>query len=151
LIKYMAFDPGGTTGVAAFNSSGEILWMNTVPGEEVTDLLDSTDLSNCEVFIIEEYRIYPNKFQKHIYSSVETLQYIGAIKNWARKKNIKVVEQKANVKSSAYKWMATRPRPKSDPLNHALDAMVHGVFYLVKKKVIKPEDLPAAKNQMKDF
>lgn len=143
MIKYISFDPGLSTGVVCWDEKGEPTTMEDMNQIELdTFLIRLESLTSeileegkniPEVFIIEEYRIYPHV--KHYGSKVETVQVIGQIKAFARKHSIKIVEQKAAVKNIAALWSGMKIS-----LGHMPDwqaAYLHGYYYLHNIGVIK--------------
>lgn len=139
--KYMAFDPGLRTGIAGWNEFGVITLIHkTVHGDEALDaFLDTLDADPPDIFIIEEYRVYGSNLGANVGSKVHTAQVIGSLKSWARRRNVIVVEQRADIKGTAAKWSGT-----VIPRGHMPDwmaAFLHGYYYLHNIGVIKPRVL----------
>ena len=140
MIKYVSWDPGKTTGVTCWSAEGQALNIKDLVGDEVLDgFLDSLEGEEIEAFIIEEYRIYGSKAVAHVGSRVETAQVIGNLKAWARRRNIKIVEQRSDIKPIAAKWSQVKV-----PKGHMPDwmaAYLHGYYYLHNKGIIRAKVL----------
>lgn len=140
-IKFVAFDPGLRTGIAAWNENAVIQIVHkTVHGDTALDeFLDSLEDEHPDVFIIEEYRVYGSNLGANVGSKVHTAQVIGSLKSWARRHNVIVVEQRADIKGIAAGWSGTVV-----PKGHMPDwmaAFLHGYYYLHKIGLIKPRVL----------
>lgn len=140
-IRFVAFDPGLRTGIASWNEHGVIVQVHkTVHGDEALDeYLDTLDDHPVGVFIIEEYRVYGSNLKANVGSKVHTAQVIGSLKSYARRHQITIVEQRADVKGAAAKWSGTQI-----PSGHMPDwmaAYLHGYYYLHRVGLIKPRVL----------
>jgi hypothetical protein len=141
MIKYVSWDPGQTTGMVHWNEKGEPINVKELKGDEALDeALDELEpATEIETFIIEEYRVYGSKAIAHVGSKVLTAQVIGNLKAWARRHNIKVVEQRSDIKNIAAKWSQTKI-----PKGHMPDwmaAYLHGYYYLHNKGLIRAKVL----------
>jgi hypothetical protein len=146
-VKFVAFDPGLRTGIAAWNSEGVISIIHkTVHGDAALDeFLDSLEVEEPDVFIIEEYRVYGSNLKANVGSKVHTAQVIGCLKAWARRHKVIVVEQRSDIKEVAALWSGTELPPKHKRKNwHMPDwmaAYLHGYYYLHNIGLIKPRIL----------
>lgn len=137
-MKYLAIDPGNTSGYAEFNERGELDRFGHLKDDTagMGDYLESiTDLP--EIVIVEDYRVLGQKLKAHTGSRVVTIKVIGVIDGWARRHGIKVVLQPANIKLIAEKWSGHKP-PSDHSQSHKFDALNHGIYYLVKHNVVQP-------------
>lgn len=135
-MKYISFDPGKNTGVVCWNENGEPIRIEEMRQEALDEFLDTVG-EETKVFIIEEYRVYSHV--RHTGSKIETIQVIGQLKAAARRNNIHVVEQRANIKGIAAKWSGVKV-----PHGHMPDqmaALLHGYYYLHQIGIIKPRVL----------
>jgi len=139
-VKYLSIDPGNSTGYALFDSAGDINDFGTLSGGRGTlyEFLHHAVPETVEVVIIEDYTLYPWKAMNQAWSKLDTVRFIGAIEFWAAERLIRVEFQPPNVKSIAYMWAGIKP-PKNHALSHETDAYVHGVYYLQKAGVRKPQ------------
>ncbi|MGH7791484.1 MAG: hypothetical protein ACREOB_04135 [Thermodesulfobacteriota bacterium] len=123
---YLCVDPGTTTGFAIFDDDGALMWMGEKDVSRLEEWLNSLG-DNFHIVIIEEYRLYPHIPQ--IYSRIETVQVIGRVKSWAHKRDIRVIEQPAQMKNIGYKFLG-RKQPSRKEDTHRWDAYAHGAYYL---------------------
>lgn len=133
-IVYLALDPGGTTGWATFNETGDSTGMGSCPTREtVYELLRNKNPSVivCEDWITRGHTTFGG-------DKMETARVIGAVEFYAYLKHVKVVLQPNTVKPIAYKW-AGLSKPKAKVLTHETDAYVHGVYYLQKAGIRRPQ------------
>lgn len=146
-MKLLAIDPGESMGWAIFNSNKLIAygteklskpdmpelfeWL-TYPGED-------TVIDNIDVLVIERYIMRPKSAGgfNHDWNSGFTLQVIGGLKSWAAFNKIKIKEQNSSIKSAASGWATGKPYVKKAN-QHYLDAVLHGVYYLVKECKVSP-------------
>lgn len=135
-VHYFVCDPGNTSGVAIFDTAGQLKSMEQYPKEAFMDYLLDFPPPYPRVVVIEEYRIFPNKASTHAYSKVDTIQIIGIIKAAAHKWGANVVEQALQAKPLGYKYAGMKP-PKDHSKSHGPDAVAHGYYFLVKNGIIK--------------
>lgn len=135
-IHYMAYDPGHTTGWAAFSKAGKAIGEGVVVGKK--ELYEHIDLYKPKLVICEEYRLFPWKSQEQAMSLLNTVRIIGAIEFWCYMKGVPLKMQEPSIKTVGYMW-ANRKKKSSHALTHADDAFVHGVHYLVKQGLRLPK------------
>lgn len=134
--KYLALDPGNSTGWATFNEKGDVVGFGTcVTRQEVYEKVAD---SEPELIIMEDYRLYPWKSKEQSWSPFETVRVIGAVEYYAYLHKCQMVLQEPSIKSIGYKW-AGLVKPKNHALSHETDAYVHGVFYLQKQGIRTPQ------------
>jgi hypothetical protein len=143
--RYLSIDPGISTGYATFKSNGDLIRTGTLRDgkTELYPFLDTlVDYPDKPLdIIVENYRLYPWKSMSQSWSSLETVRFIGAIDYWAynRSRNLSPVHlQDPQVKGIAYKW-AGLTVPKNHDMSHETDAFVHGVYFLQKAGIRKPQ------------
>lgn len=136
---FLFIDPGETTGWATFTQDGLMLSLGQVAGlDAFTDWLEIQDPA---LIVFEDYLVNPNI--PHGGSRVETIQVIGAIKSFAKRRSICAVPQAPHIKRIGYAWCGLKALPKSrHSISHQYDAMAHGVYYLVKERIRKVGDKP---------
>jgi hypothetical protein len=134
VTKYLAIDPGETTGYASFNTNGDGIELGSCRDREQVYRMLAKQRPN--VIIMEDYIINPNI--SHGNSKVETVRVIGAIEYYAWLNDAKVILQPNTIKSIGYRW-AGISKPKNHAISHEPDAYVHGVFYLQKNGIRKPQ------------
>lgn len=135
---YLAIDPGITSGWATFNSEGNPTNLGDVRGiNEFLDWLDELE-PIPKVIVIEEYKIRRTQVKQNAShgGKAETVQVIGAVKRFAYKHHIKIVEQSTQCKSIGYRYLGIRPS-KNHRETHKTDAMAHGRYFLQKNKIVK--------------
>lgn len=129
-VAYLAIDPGVSNGVCGYDAKYYLQFMYSIHEGDLAEFLDLFEfVDKC---IIEDFVLYPNKAQHQTYSDMPTSRVIGRIEDWGRRKKIDVIKQKATVKTTGYKWANKQPLPKSNPMNHALDAHIHFIYWAVK-------------------
>jgi len=122
MTRYLAIDPGGTTGWA-WMEDGKPTSMGEVPLSELKHWLDE---QKPEFFVVESYIIRPRGSGgfNHSWNKGETLQIIGAIKLHAASLGVKVYEQQSSIKKVA-SGMFDIPNNGS----HQFDAVLHGMYW----------------------
>ena len=135
--KYLALDPGETTGWAKFNKDGVIIEYGQYVQGEQTKWLTENLTSDLEAVICEEYRIYNPKRQKR-WSRNETSKNEGAIQLLCEMRQVPFHLQPANVKAIGYKWAGLGQAPSNHAISHQFDAVAHGTYWLRQKGILKP-------------
>lgn len=138
-VLYLAIDPGKANGVCGYDAKFYPVFMLTVPADDMVDFLEQ--FTAVTVCITENYLLFPSKTKSQIYSDMETPRVIGRIEGWASRHRVKLVMQAPNIKTLGYKWIGKKPLPKSNSLNHQLDAHVHGMYWAVRNGKVNAADL----------
>ena len=140
---YLAFDPGNTTGYAEFDVHGEISDFGQINNgvEGITDFVMQYD-KPIHTVIIESYMVLPDdhSVKANVGSKLETVQVIGVLRGWAYSKKAKIVMQQPQIKKIAELQAGFKVKGKHEN-THWQDAVLHGVYYLVKNKIRKPKGL----------
>lgn len=132
---FLALDPGKTTGWATFDEQGNGLSMGQADVLTFLELLRDTP---AQVIITEDYKLYPWKRDEQIWSRLDTVRLIGMVQYFCWLNNRKLVLQMPNIKSIGYMW-AGISEAKSHKNSHERDAYVHGVYFLQKAGIRKPQ------------
>lgn len=132
---YLALDPGKTTGWATFAQDGSGLTMGQV---NVMDLIKMMDNTPARVIITEDYHLFPWKKNEQVWSRLDTVRLIGMIQYWCFKTNRQLILQDPNIKTIAYMWAGLK-KAGLHKNSHERDAYVHGVYYLQKQGIRKPQ------------
>lgn len=132
---YIALDPGDTTGYATFSASGQIREMEYYPLDEIRERF-MMDIWDAIAVICEDWRLYPDAAKHFYFSQMPTAKLIGWLEGVCYMKTVPFHLQAAQIKSTGYKHWGKSPLPKSNPMNHAYDAVVHGREFLIKQGVI---------------
>lgn len=130
-----SFDPGRVTGIAKGDTFGNLFETVQLEEEPLWDYLESIKIAHT--FIIEEFRIRPDKAQSFIFSEMQTIQIIGALKFKAHQFGAQVIMQSPTIKSIGYKWAGIQP-PKNHGLSHSTDAYAHLSYYWTKTLDLQP-------------
>ncbi len=138
LITYIAIDPGKGNGICGYDTDYKPQFMLTLHEKDIVAFLRL--FQNIEFCIMENYRVRPVKYS-HEGSDIETLRVMGRIEGWAARNRISLIKQMPNVKSTGYKWIGKSPLPRSNMMNHALDAHVHFMYWAVRTGRIPAEKL----------
>lgn len=137
--RYLSLDPGLSTGYATFDANGDLITFGTLKSKEgLYDFLAQLSTNEPIDVILEDYKLYPWKAMSQVWDSLETVRFIGAVDYWADMNGYPVHLQEPNVKGIAYKW-AGLTVPKNHALSHETDAFVHGVYYLQKAGIRRPQ------------
>ena len=85
--RYLAIDPGKTSGWATFDEQGNGITMGQA---NVIELLELLDQSNAHTIITEDYKLYPWKRDEQIWSRLDTVRIIGMIQYfcWKNQRNL---------------------------------------------------------------
>jgi hypothetical protein len=70
------------------------------------------------------------KEKAQIGSRFETVQVIGAIRQWAAREHAHIVLQPASIKPIAEKWTGIKPSGAHNKNSHWIDAVNHTAYYL---------------------
>lgn len=140
----LCFDPGHTTGWAAFagtslTNAGEIV---TKPIEAAVSNVDNLiETYTPDIVVIEDYRIYKWRAKHHVGSEMLTTRVIGCIETLCVINGISpIIKQPAHVAkkfctdSKLRAWVMYRPGQK-----HARDAIRHGCYFLLHGAVDKKQ------------
>lgn len=137
--RYLSLDPGLSTGYATFDAAGDLITFGTLKGkEDLYDFLAQLCISDPIDVIVENYKLYPWKAMSQSWDSLETVRFIGSVDYWADMNGYSVHLQDPNVKGIAYKWAGITV-PKNHALSHETDAFVHGVYFLQKAGIRRPQ------------
>lgn len=132
-MKYYSFDPGAgrsdTIGRAKFDDYGCLMEMGQCTFDELVVYLEKQDPEEGDVCIYERYIIKPHKLTSHKGSRVETVQTIGAIKSWAIRNKLEIVEQPDSILAVAQLWFDLK-MPSNHSISHQISATLHGMYYL---------------------
>ena len=131
--RYVAIDPGISTGFATFKANGDLIRTGTLRNgkAELYPFLDLLESHHHLDVILEDYKLFPWKAMAQVWDSLETVRFIGAIDRWASKMVYPVHLQDPQIKAIGYKWAGISV-PKNHDMSHETDAFVHGVYYLQK-------------------
>lgn len=135
---YLSVDPGITTGFAIFDEKGDLKDVGDVKESKFYEWVYNLDWPRMQVLICEDYLLFAHKAQAQSYSRFPTVRFIGAITYAAWLAKVPIVFQKPDIKNIAYKWAGIM-KPKNHDMSHQTDAFVHGVYYLQKKGIRKPQ------------
>lgn len=131
---YLALDPGGSTGWCTFDTNGDLITMGTCKTrQQIYDLLKRIKPST----IIMEDWISRDK-TPFGGDRMETIRVIGAIEFYCHIRQIPLHEQPNTIKPIGYMW-AGIPKAKAKSDSHERDAYIHGVFFLQKAGIRKPQ------------
>lgn len=133
-MTYLALDPGHSTGWATFDEKGNAIKYGTVKGRgPVYDLLKDV---NPDHIIMEDW--ITKQGINLGGDKLETVRIIGAVEFYAYIKKIQITLQPNSVKGIAYRW-AGIAKPKNHSMSHETDAYVHGVYFLQKAGIRRPQ------------
>lgn len=135
---YLALDPGGSTGWATFDERGDGCKLGTCRNRgDVYNLLKQAKEDGIKVIIMEDWI---TKADVRLGSDrLEVVRVIGVVEYYCELTKTTLHEQPNTIKSIGYMWAGMDKPKKGDPLIHAKDAYVHGVYWLQKNGIRKPQ------------
>ena len=142
--RLLCLDPGNTTGWCLF-INGQFS-----EGGQITTIIDNVnehgqkchlcwdnlkllfEMTKPTMLVVENYRVYSHKLDRHTFSEVPTVRLIGGIDFLAYQLGLPIAYQMA----ASAKGFVTDERLKAwnlwqDGLRHCRDAIRHGIYYLV--------------------
>ena len=140
---YLAIDPGGTCGWAAFDEAGILIGMGKIKGHD--EFLDWLEDQTPKEYIVERYRnrIGGRGAAVHAFSENNTSQVIGAIKRVAKKRGIIVNLQDPSPGLSfglRFLGIYTKYYSGTKNIKHVPDdisALAHGTYFLRRAGIQK--------------
>lgn len=134
MTLYCAFDPGISTGLAVGDEEGLQGYVVINLKEFEDSLLDWKRLWGefPTTAVVEDYRLDHSKEPKQ--SKIETVSVMGMIRFWCKANNIEYIEQARMYKPVGYRYWGKKPLSKSNPTNHAYDAVAHLFYYMIQNK-----------------
>lgn len=141
--RYVSIDPGISTGFATFKANGDLIRTGTLRSgkEELYPFLETFPEFQKLDIIVENYKLYPWKAMQQSWATLETVRFIGAIDYWAFSRSIHptlIHLQDPSIKGIGYKWAGITV-PKNHDMSHETDAFAHGVYFLQKAGIRKPQ------------
>ena len=144
ILQRVSFDPGEVRiGVALWDERAVCTGMYTKSREELDEFLDTVDTKDLVEIICESYRIRPGN-KGNFNSEAPTIQVIGQIRDWARRKKIPCIMQQPNILKNTAKW-AGMTLPKGHLPDH-LSAYLHGYHRQYNLGMIKSRALEDEQN-----
>jgi len=139
-MTYLFIDPGESTGWAIFDLDGKEVGMGTCRGfENLAVWLETWRSHDFQRVIIEEFKLYPWKSQAQLWSEFFTIEVIGAVRFKCFQFDISFEKVPARNKDIGFMYMGTTEPSHSNPLNHQLVAMAHGVYWLQTHGIRTPQ------------
>lgn len=150
----LAVDPGETTGWAIISKNGDPTDVGQVPGGAYGGFKDyelgggmaeflhhsPRILFKPKLIIYEGYRINSQDLDAHRWSECEAAQVIGVLKGYAALAKAKLIKQQPSALQAARSMTQLFPKGIHDD-NHWSDALNHGLFGMMKEKLIAPGEL----------
>lgn len=126
-MRFIALDPGASTGYAEFEDAYPVEAGVLKFGDEFNDWLDN---QHPELWVVEDYIVRPQNVAGygHQWSKGEALQIIGAVKFHARSRMIPLILQQPSIKPMAAK-MSGLEYKKGKKGVHMNDALLHGSYF----------------------
>lgn len=135
--RYLALDPGETTGWALFDEQGEILKYGQFKQSEQNQWLSDNLTSDLKAVIVEDYKNFGWKQQKR-WSRNQTSKNIGAIEMLCELRRVPYFLQPSSDKAIGYKWAGLGQAPSNHAISHQFDAVAHGTYWLRSRGILKP-------------
>lgn len=133
--RFLAIDPGLTTGIAFFDGT-QVIRIEQVGGCELPEgqqkILSLISHSKPERIVIEKFILYPWRLKNLSYNEMITPQIIGVVKMQAFKMDTPISEQTAAQGKAFFTDKRLRQLSLYYPgKKHANDAIRHGCYYLL--------------------
>jgi hypothetical protein len=139
--RFMALDPGETTGVAIWdanvvgptaNPSISLFQLETKEiGQGYDDILHHVLLQCPDHLRVEEYRVYGHMTDQHAWSVLHTPMLIGAIQVIAHQRGIPISFKMAQMAKQVWNDPVLKASNLYEPgLKHARDASRHLFYYM---------------------
>lgn len=90
-----------------------------------------------DVFVVEAFRLYPEKMASLAYSELRTVEVIGALRERCRVESVPFVTQPASIKKATEGQLRARGialKSKGGGSPHAHDAELHGWHYWLRMR-----------------
>lgn len=145
-VKYLAIDPGITSGWAQFSESGDVLGYGQFHIKDVTVVLRDLVHEGLLGVIVEDFKNHPWVKQRS-FDRNDTSKLIGRIEMICGLREIKMVLQPNTCKPIGYLWAGLQ-QPSNHSISHQFDAVAHGVYWL-QQNGIRPVG-KALKNRSDD-
>ena len=145
--KYLAIDPGMTSGWAVFDEVGTIIEYGQFAYADATKELKVLIHDELLTIIVEDYKNHPWMKQKG-WGKNETSKLIGKIETLAELRDIPIVLQSNTVKGIGYMYAGLKP-PSNHSISHQFDAYAHGVYWL-QTEGIRPVGKALLQQRQKD-
>lgn len=139
---YIFIDPGEATGWAKFSDDGDMAGAGTCHGFEDACRWININIHSSQPVkrvIVEEFKLYPWKSTAQAWSEFFTVEVIGAIRAKCFELSIPFEKVPARNKNMGFTYMGTTEPSHSNPSNHQMVAMAHGVFWLQTHGIRKPQ------------
>lgn len=85
-----------------------------------------------DVFVVESFRLYPEKMASLAYSELRTVEVIGVLRERARQEGVAFITQPASIKKATEGQLRSRGIKVMGKGDHARDACLHGYHYWLK-------------------
>lgn len=133
-----AWDPGDTTGYAAWDEAGNLLVMSQCPLEDVPAVWkELTDkYGKMTVAIVEDFILFAKRAKSQVGSRMKASQGIGMVKALAATDDVEVVMQRADIKEMTAKHFQISV-PSNHAESHRYDAFLHGSRWLMDQGRVK--------------
>lgn len=132
---YLGVDPGETTGYALMETPEKMHSWGHVKFDDIFDWLENLP-AGIEVIIMESFQLFGHKAKAQTGSKMKTSQVIGAVKAYAHRHKITVVEQPPTIKAFAEKQSGLKPTG-AHANSHRIDAFNHCYYYFLQKKLLQ--------------
>lgn len=138
---YIFIDPGNSTGWALFDIDGNVIDSFMTKSFEATceQLRSLLSINGVKRVLYEEFVLYPWKTKEQMWSEFETVQVIGAIRAEALRNGIETEKLHSRDYPMGFRYQGQSVPSHSNPLHDQLVAHAHGVFWLQKHGIRKPQ------------
>jgi hypothetical protein len=89
------------------------------------------DTGKFDVMVVEEFKLYPSKAASLSWSTLGTVEIIGALREGALRNELLFVTQPASIKKATRALVQRRGLVLLGSDGHARDAELHGYYYLL--------------------
>jgi hypothetical protein len=138
-MKVIALDPGPTTGVVVYDDELDQLSGFHVDMDGLMTYLLMQ--KSVDVYVFEEFRLYPWLAKQQAFSEFESAQIIGMLRILAKARNIRLVKQTASARKMSTEAMIesclSGKETQIEVVNenqHSRDALHHLVVFLATER-----------------
>lgn len=134
----LVVDPGDTSGLAVFTTTGTLVdrWQGSF--EKVLEFLATSNA--IKTIIVEDYRLRKGKQAQQTGSRFQAVQVIGALKFYAYLHEAAFELETVQAKVLGSMYSGVKP-PSDHKKSHEIDAYNIGIYWLVDNKIIEPPAL----------
>lgn len=144
-MRLLAVDPGLSTGWSVLDTDKRpviVSFGTDRPQAKFYNSLMGGEFNDVDRIVMEDYLIRPVAMKgfQHNWNKPIAVLVMGAVELWAAMYSIPITLQQPAIKPQAA-GLTGLPYKKGKADMHHYDSMLHGCYWLIKNKIITPEDI----------